>query len=157
MTSSAAHHYRRRIHFSETDAAGVAHFSRLTALIEEAEHDWFRAVGLEPFAPEYGWPRVDLHIRYHAPCTFGDTVEVALGPATLGRTTLTYHFEAWRGEPPENPGSEPKPERLFSGEMTICHVHRSPDGGFTPVPIPAAVSRAFAVSIPAQDQPASLP
>lgn len=142
-TSPAIHRYRRRIHFSETDAAGVAHFSRLTALVEEAEHDWFMNSGVLPFHAEGGWPRVDLQIQYHAPCTFGDGIEITLHTLTWQHTTLSYHFDATLF-----PLDAEKPALLFSGKMTICHVRRKPEGGFSPEVIPDALRQALHAESP---------
>ena len=51
---------RRRVHFYETDAAGIVHFSTFFRYMEEAEHALWRAAGLTvaPAGAEPGWPRV---------------------------------------------------------------------------------------------------
>ena len=36
----------RRVQFSETDMAGIAHFSNFFRMMEEVEHAFFRSVGL---------------------------------------------------------------------------------------------------------------
>ena len=52
--------YSRRVQFSETDLAGIAHFSAYFRFMEEAEHALWRAAGLSIGAAETtgGWPRV---------------------------------------------------------------------------------------------------
>ena len=52
--------YRRRVQFSETDLAGIAHFSAFFRFMEEAEHALWRAAGLSIGAADItgGWPRV---------------------------------------------------------------------------------------------------
>lgn len=120
MTSPRTHTYRRRLHFSETDAAGVAHFSKLAALVEEAEHDFFRTCGLDPFPADEGWPRLALHIEFLAPCRFGEEILVSLSDFRPGRATLTYQFSARRVD------REAAPTEIFRGTMKICHARRSP-------------------------------
>lgn len=143
MTSPAIHRYSRRIQFSETDAAGVVHFSRLATLVEEAEHDWFIACGVAPFSRDFGWPRVEFHIRYHAPCSFGDEVEVMLSEFLWQNATLSYQFHASLGlaspdDDPANGGGD-----LFSGTMTVCHVRRMEGGGFQAEPIPEEIMQTW--------------
>ena len=38
--------YRRRVEFSETDLAGIVHFSNYFRYMEAAEHEFFRSLGL---------------------------------------------------------------------------------------------------------------
>ena len=39
----------RQVAFHDTDASGVAHFTRLLCLVEEVEHEYLRSQGLEFF------------------------------------------------------------------------------------------------------------
>ena len=56
----------RRVEFSETDMAGIVHYSNFFRYMESAEHAFFRSLGLSvvdrpEHAPEgerVGWPRV---------------------------------------------------------------------------------------------------
>ena len=51
---------RRRVHFYETDAAGLVHFSWFFRYMEEAEHALWRESGLSIHPPgsDVGFPRV---------------------------------------------------------------------------------------------------
>jgi len=129
MTSPAAHTYRRRVEFSETDAAGVAHFSRLLVMVEEAVHDFFRNKSIPVFSESVGWPLVGLQADFQAPCRFGDVLDISLSDFFPGESSLAFHFAARL----ENGG-------LFEGRATICHV--SPKTG-RPVPIPETIRRVF--------------
>src|SRR3569623_1890676 len=78
---SAAHVYRRRVQFSETDMAGIVHFSNYYRYMEEAEHDWFRSLGLRimqtlPDGRVVGWPRVRSACVYEAPARYDDDIEI---------------------------------------------------------------------------------
>ena len=56
MTSE--YHLSRSVHFYETDAAGIVHFSWFPRYMEEAEHGLWRAAGISIGRPEsgIGWP-----------------------------------------------------------------------------------------------------
>ena len=44
----------RQVAFHDTDASGVAHFSRLLCLVEEVEHEYLRSRGVEVLSPDCG-------------------------------------------------------------------------------------------------------
>jgi acyl-CoA thioesterase FadM len=111
MTSPAAHIHRRRVEFADTDAAGVAHFSRLLAMVEEAEHGFFRENSLPVLSTESAWPIVGLRVDYSAPCRFGDEIDIRLFDFAPGECSLAYSFEAAIGQ-----------RRVFSGRATLCHI-----------------------------------
>ncbi len=85
------HHYHRRVTFSETDAAGVLHFSRLLCYVEEAEHDFLQRLKI-PILEKGGWPRVRITCDYLAPLRFGDAVEVLISPKKIGSSSVVWQF-----------------------------------------------------------------
>ena len=111
MTSPATHIHRRRVEFADTDAAGVAHFSRLLAMVEEAEHGFFRERGIPILTTESAWPVVKTKVDFAAPCRFGDELEIRLGDFQPGKSSLAYAFEALIDG-----------RKVFSGKMTKCHI-----------------------------------
>ena len=78
----STHTITRRVEFSDTDLAGIMHFSNFFRFMETAEHGFFRSLGLSIFKdkthPEVGWPRVHAECDYDAPVTFDDQVEIHL-------------------------------------------------------------------------------
>jgi acyl-CoA thioester hydrolase len=94
MPDRQAFRYRRRVHFAETDMAGIVHFSVFLRYMEEAEHALWRAAGLVIARPGEmtGWPRVATTFDFRAPLRFEDEfeVEVRVGEATS--RTLQYEF-----------------------------------------------------------------
>jgi YbgC/YbaW family acyl-CoA thioester hydrolase len=111
MTSPAAHIHRRRVEFADTDAAGVAHFSRLLAMVEEAEHGFFRERGIPILTAESAWPVVNTEVDFCGACRFGEEIEIRLGDFEPGKSSLAYGFEgAIAGR------------KVFSGKMTKCHI-----------------------------------
>lgn len=52
----------RRVEFADTDMAGIIHFANYYRYMEEAEHAFFRSLGLrimqsQPDGSVIGWPR----------------------------------------------------------------------------------------------------
>jgi YbgC/YbaW family acyl-CoA thioester hydrolase len=122
--------YQHRVQFSETDMAGIVHFANFFRWMEEAEHEYFRTLGLRIVEPltdgtTLGWPRVSASCNYQSPVRYDALVEVRLDVERLGGRSITYIIEFWDGE-----------VRLASGRMKsaccVCH----PDGSLTSVDIP---------------------
>lgn len=87
--------HQRCVSFSDTDAAGVVHFSRILCYVEEAEHALLKRLEI-PLFEGGGWPRVDVHCSYHAPIMPDDTIEVVISPEQLGRSSILWKFEITR-------------------------------------------------------------
>ncbi len=103
------------IGFSDTDASGRAHFSRILVFVERAEHDFLQRAGLDVISPGGGgWPRVRVSCDYKLPLVFGDRIEVALASKKVGRSSLTWEFEIYKA------GAEV----AASGEMVTVKVDR---------------------------------
>jgi YbgC/YbaW family acyl-CoA thioester hydrolase len=92
---------KRRVEFSETDMAGVVHFSNYFRYMEYAEHAFVRSLGLSIVSPpsmendgpvSIGWPRVDVKCEYKKPLRFEDEFEVHLKVAKKTEKSITYEF-----------------------------------------------------------------
>lgn len=88
--------YRRRVEFSETDLAGIVHFSNYFRYMEAAEHAFFRSLGLsihqEREGRIVGWPRVAAECSYRWPLRFEDEFEIRLVVREKKKHSLTYDF-----------------------------------------------------------------
>ena len=86
----------RQVEFRDTDAAGIMHFASIIALMEEAEHEFLRAIGLPLFRPhgagQVSWPRVSVKCDFKSPARFEDKLEIAVDVERIGRKSVTYHF-----------------------------------------------------------------
>jgi acyl-CoA thioester hydrolase len=86
----------RRVEFSETDMAGIMHFSNFFRMMEAAEHAFFRSLGFsihERGAGEtIGWPRVSATCDYQQPLRFEEEVEIHLLVAELRTRAIRYEF-----------------------------------------------------------------
>ncbi len=119
---------KRRVQFAETDMAGVLHFANYYRYMEEAEHAYWRSVGLsvitEVDGKEISWPRVATNCEYFAPARFEDELELALVVENVGDRSVTHEVE-FRCEG----------RRIALGRMTaVCCT--TDDGGFQPISIP---------------------
>lgn len=71
--------YLRKVKYYETDKMGITHHSNYIRWMEEARVDLLEKIGL-PFSGMekmgIASPVVSLDIKYKAPCTFDDEIEV---------------------------------------------------------------------------------
>lgn len=80
--------------FSDTDASGWTHFSKILSYVENAEHGFFSSIGIPVFDPaQGGWPRAHVHCDYRRPLRFQDTFEVRLSLSKVGTTSIHWQFE----------------------------------------------------------------
>ena len=91
----AATTIRRRLDWSDTDAAGVWHFSTLFRYAEAAEAQLHRELGISDRTFGYT-PRVRIEGDYKAPVRFDDELEVTLRVGDVGRASVTYDVEVTR-------------------------------------------------------------
>ncbi|SRR5581483_1298406 len=124
----------RRVEFSDTDMAGIVHYSNFFRYMETAEHAFFRSLGHtvinDPsFAPAVGWPRVHAECDYRAPLRFEDEVEIHLLVSDKKSKSLTYTFKFRKL-------NAPQPIEVARGSVTVVCVTMQPDGRMTAAHIP---------------------
>jgi acyl-CoA thioester hydrolase len=121
---------QRRVQFSETDAAGIVHFSVFFRYFEDAEHALWREAGLSIHAAEsaIGWPRVAASCEYRRPLKFEQVFEVSVRIGEMTKRTIAYV-----GEITSNG------ERIATGTWKIACVNKLPDGSMKSADIPADV------------------
>lgn len=90
----------RRVEFSDTDAAGIVHFSRFFTYMETAEHELLRSVGLSVMQPagdhHISWPRVSVSCDFRQPAKFEDLLTVEVAVERVGEKSVTYAFRFLR-------------------------------------------------------------
>jgi acyl-CoA thioester hydrolase len=86
----------RRVEFSETDMAGIVHYSNFFRYMETAEHGFFRSLGFSIVTrnadPPVGWPRVHAGCDFKAPLHFEDEVEIHMRVTEKKSKSLSYEF-----------------------------------------------------------------
>ena len=84
----------RRVEFSDTDAAGMMHFVAFFRMMEQAEHDLLRSVGLSVVMHDaegkISWPRVAAKCDFQAAARFDDLLQIEVRIARLGERSITY-------------------------------------------------------------------
>jgi YbgC/YbaW family acyl-CoA thioester hydrolase len=94
------HTSTRRIEFSETDMAGLVHFSNFFRYMETAERDFFEACGIDLINTQpgqvVGWPRARVDCKFIAPLRFGETIDIHLAIKTIKDRSIEYQFRIFR-------------------------------------------------------------
>lgn len=90
----------RTVEFSETDMAGIVHFSNFLRWMESAEHAFLRSIGYSVHARDAdgvaGWPRVKVECEYFQPLRFEEAVEVILRVEEVRTRSVRYGFRIRR-------------------------------------------------------------
>lgn len=127
----------RRVEFSDTDMAGIMHFSAFFRYMEAVEHAFFRSLGFSvwprPGAPEVGWPRVHAECDYRHPLRFEDEVEVELLVKEKRTRSLSYMIRFHRL-------NAPAVRNVAAGVLVAACVTRAGDGTLKAVPIPPEIA-----------------
>jgi len=120
-------HTTRRVEFRDTDAAGIMHFSTFFTYMEEAEHDFWRSLGLSVMMRdeegEFSWPRISAACDFRRAVKFEDELHIEIRIARLGTKSVTFEAVFRVAE-----------ETVAEGRMSVvcCRVGRD----VTPVSIP---------------------
>ena len=102
----AAHHYRARVYFEDTDLSGIVYHANYLRYMERARSDMLRIAGIDQRAAmdagDGSWAVTDLTIKYRRPAKLDDdllvvsTVEAVRGASVIiaqrilrGTDTLT--------------------------------------------------------------------
>jgi len=120
-------HTTRFVEFSDTDMAGIMHFSAFFRYMEASEHALLRSLGFSVFAEVGGevitFPRVAASCVYHSPARCEEVLDIEVTVSRVGTKSVTYGFAF------THDGRD-----VASGEITsVCC--RVPHGG-APISIP---------------------
>jgi acyl-CoA thioester hydrolase len=87
---------RTRVAFSDTDAQGIVYYGRYNPYFDLARVEYHRMLGvLKP--REFGdFVMRANDVEYFAPAVFDDEIEVFVRVSRIGRTSVTFSFEAYR-------------------------------------------------------------
>jgi YbgC/YbaW family acyl-CoA thioester hydrolase len=125
----------RRVEFSDTDMAGIMHFSNFFRFMEAAETAFMRSLGLSVVLSSCGLdvclPRVHAECDYQQPLRFEDEVLIHLLVERKGARTLTYQFRF------QKLNAKP-PVEIARGKLVVVCAARQPNGEMKAVPLPTA-------------------
>ena len=127
------HTSTRRIEFSETDMAGLVHFSNFFKYMETAERDFFEAAGLDLINSQpgelVGWPRARAECKFSAPLRFGDTIDIHLAVKALKDRAIDYQFRIFRRD------ADGGRTQAGKGHMTTIFAQLGEAGALKSVPL----------------------
>ncbi|MBI2688596.1 MAG: acyl-CoA thioesterase [Acidobacteria bacterium] len=127
----------RRVEFSETDMAGIVHYSNFFRYMESAEHGFFRSLGLtiaSHNANSIGWPRVHADCDFRRPLRFEDTVEVELLVKEKRERSIVYAFIF------RKTNTDPV-EEVARGTLAVACIRKDPvTGAMSSVAIPEEIA-----------------
>ncbi len=87
-----------RVHWADTDAAGVVWFGNFLRFFEEAEDELFRALGRTrmELMKDFGilMPRVDASCKFRAPARAEEVLEIGIAIESITMRRISYRFEA---------------------------------------------------------------
>ena len=128
---------QRRVEFSDTDMAGIMHYSNFFRFMETAEHAFFRSLGFSIFPrdgqPHVGWPRVHASCDYQRPLRFEDMVEIHLLVSERRSKAITYQFRFNKLTPTTS-------EEVARGKLTVVCVTLAPNGVMKATGIPQEIA-----------------
>ena len=130
---------QRRVEFRDTDAAGIVHFSAFFPMMEAAEHELLRSLGIPVLArgdspePPLTWPRVAAECNYLAAAHFEDVLEIDVRIAKVGNSSIQYEFHFTRDG-----------EAIADGRLTAVCCQLTPGGGLSKSPVPDSIRQRLA-------------
>jgi acyl-CoA thioester hydrolase len=127
----------RRVEFSDTDMAGIMHFSNFFRFMEATETAFMRALGFSVVLSRYGLevclPRVHAECDYAAPLRFEDEVLIHLLVEKKGTRSLTYQFRFCKS-------NDATRSEIARGRIILVCAERKTDGTLKAVPLPRMLS-----------------
>jgi acyl-CoA thioester hydrolase len=121
-----------RVHWADTDAAGVVWHGNFFRWFESAEEEMYRALGRprQALLEELGimMPRVDVHARFRSPARPDELLAIGLALTELSERRIAFGFDV----------REHGTDRLLAeGGYRLAVVHTAT---FTPTAVPAALA-----------------
>lgn len=140
------HTSTRRIEFSETDMAGLVHFSNFFKYMETAERDFFEAAGVDLIHTKpgelVGWPRARAECKFSAPVRFGDTIKIHLAVKAVKDRSIDFQFRILRQE------DDDTQTQCAKGHMTTVFTELTSDGALQSVELPDHLRERITVAPP---------
>jgi len=131
---------QHEIQFSETDMAGIVHFSNFFKWMEKAENAFFQEIGFPLVTSEVnkttGWPKVNVACTFKRPLKFGNSVEIQLIIHELRNHSILYGFTFHKII------NDFEKEEIAKGQMTTVYAQiNQVDGNLSPKFIDEALKK----------------
>jgi len=94
--------WKVRVYYEDTDAGGIVYYANYLKFFERARTEWLRsiAVNQRDLLKQHDAMFVvkNSSADYHAPARLDDVLELTLALEKLGRASITFVQQAWRGD-----------------------------------------------------------
>jgi len=112
--------FRFRVRYSEIDAQGIVFNAHYLTYFDTSITEFLRSVGLDFGGQDVATLEYDYHlvksvVEYHAPIYFDEFINVFVGVARIGNSSLTFHLFVY--------GDDDKQPRT-SGEIIWVYANR---------------------------------
>lgn len=97
-------HYQHsiRVYWEDTDAGGIVFYGNYLKFMERARTEWLSSLGFGQEtmrrAGEGMFIVAETQLRYLKPARLDDQLQVTVVVTEIGRATVTFSQEVWRGE-----------------------------------------------------------
>jgi acyl-CoA thioester hydrolase len=90
-----------RVYYEDTDAGGIVFYANYLKFFERARTEWLRGAGIgqQELLEQQGAVFVvkNVSLDYHAPARLDDEVTLTLTVEKVGRASVQFAQQAWRG------------------------------------------------------------
>ncbi|UPT59227.1 acyl-CoA thioesterase [Geobacillus thermoleovorans] len=112
--------YSFRVHWGDTDAAGIVFYPNFYKWMDEATHHFFASLGRSTWKlfqeERIGMPIVEAKCEFHTPLFFEDQVCVKSAVAELREKSFRIHHQFFRGDQLVAEGYEVRVWTTFAGD-----------------------------------------
>jgi len=91
-----------RVYYEDTDAGGIVYYANYLKFFERARTEWLRSIGIDQqiLREQHGAVFVvrSASVDYLASARLDDQVKVILSIENMGRASVQFAQQAWRGD-----------------------------------------------------------
>lgn len=91
-----------RVYYEDTDAGGIVFYANYLKFFERARTEWLRALGVQQQdlldTDQTAFVVKNVTLDYHAAARLDDQLSILTSVEKLGRASVQFKQEAWRGE-----------------------------------------------------------
>lgn len=104
-----------RVYYEDTDAGGIVFYANYLKFFERARTEWLRTLGVQQQAlldaDNTAFVVKSVTLDYHASARLDDQLTIQTSVARLGRASVQFLQQAWRGD-----------TLLNTASVTVCCV-----------------------------------
>ncbi len=90
--------YEYRVRYGDTDKMGISYYANYLVWFEAARTEYFRALGLPYTECEkkgFYLPVAESGVKYYAPSTYDDLLQVRTSVSLLKKTTIRFEYQTF--------------------------------------------------------------